>query len=292
MSFAAEALAFAQQAAGDQVMKLFSVDELNPDDMASPEDHGYFGPQSIIWRVHGDQSSLIGGFRALFMQSLHIRAMELFGDHTDVYEDPLGRLQRTTQFVVVTTYGNTAAADRMINRIRAVHSRVNGFDQLGNAICANDPDLLLWVHNTLAEGFLYAFDNYGYGKLTDAEKDQYVAEFAVIGRKLGAENVPESVEQLRASMAMLAPELGKSEKGRNGARFLLKPPGMPLPMLAGYSVLTAAAAGSLPKHAREILGLPVPPGFDIAIRPVATAFARTLGWMVEGADRGESNFAI
>ncbi len=290
MSFAAEAVAFAQQAAGEQVMKLFSVDQLQPEDMASPDDHGYFGPGSIIWRVHGDQSSLIGGFRALFMQSLHVRAMELFGDHTDVYEDPLGRLQRTTQFVVMTTYGNTVAADRMIERIRSVHSRVNGFDQQGNPISANDPDLLLWVHNTLAEGFLYAFENYGYGKLTDAEKDQYVSEFAVIGRKLGAEGVPESVAELRASMESLDHELGESEKGRNGARFLLKPPGMPLPILAGYSVLTLVAVGSLPKRARQILHIPAPPGAEVAVRPVATLFARTLGWMVEGAS-GESNFA-
>ena len=34
-------------------------------------DHGYFGPGSVTWRVHGDQSMSLAGVRALLLQALH-----------------------------------------------------------------------------------------------------------------------------------------------------------------------------------------------------------------------------
>ena len=43
-------------------------------------DHGLLGPGSVAWRVLGHPMSLVGGLRALMIQSLHPLAMAGVGD--------------------------------------------------------------------------------------------------------------------------------------------------------------------------------------------------------------------
>lgn len=33
-------------------------------------DQGYFGPETITWRIHSDVMAVVGGVRALFLQAL------------------------------------------------------------------------------------------------------------------------------------------------------------------------------------------------------------------------------
>ena len=41
-------------------------------------DLGYFGPDSVTWRVHAEPVTMIGGgLRALLLQALHPEAMAL-----------------------------------------------------------------------------------------------------------------------------------------------------------------------------------------------------------------------
>ena len=42
---------------------------------ASTPDPGLFGPESLSWRVHHDPAAVLGGIRALFLQSLHPEVM-------------------------------------------------------------------------------------------------------------------------------------------------------------------------------------------------------------------------
>src|SRR5215213_5295543 len=65
----------------------------------APDDVGLFGPDSVTWRVHGTPAMIIGGMRALFLQTLHPLAMAGVADHSDYRHDPLGRLHRTGDFV-------------------------------------------------------------------------------------------------------------------------------------------------------------------------------------------------
>ncbi len=61
---------------------------------------GLFGPQSAIWRVHGDFTSMLcGGISALLLQMLHPLALAGVWDHSRFREDIFGRLRRTSQFI-------------------------------------------------------------------------------------------------------------------------------------------------------------------------------------------------
>jgi uncharacterized protein (DUF2236 family) len=61
---------------------------------------------------------------------------------------------------MVTIYGARSTAEAMIARVRRMHDMVAGTTPSGEAYCANDPELLNWVHATAAYGFLQAYHAY------------------------------------------------------------------------------------------------------------------------------------
>jgi uncharacterized protein (DUF2236 family) len=244
---------------------------------ATDADPGWFGPGSMTWQVHADRSMLIGGLRALYLQVLHPLAMAGVADHSAYREDPLGRLARTGRFVAATTYGTNAEAERAVAMVRSVHDRVRGIASDGRPYDANDPVLLAWVHNVEVESFLAAYRRYGSRRLGPGDADRYVAEMAVVGRALGAVDVPENAADLTAWIDAV-PDLAMTSEARAAIRFLVLP-NLPLPMLPTYTVIAAAAAGLLPVRRRISLGLwPVPFADPLVVRPAATSLLALLGW--------------
>src|SRR3954454_8464321 len=159
---------------------------------------GWFGPDSVVWRLHADPCMIAGGMRALLVQALEPRAMAGVAQHSAYKEDPWGRLRRTTEFVYATTYGDAAAAEAACARVRAVHTRVHGIDpETGRAYRADDPDLLLWIHAVEVESFVVAYRAYA-GRLSDADTDRYVAEMARVADmvELPPAMAPRSMAQL------------------------------------------------------------------------------------------------
>jgi uncharacterized protein (DUF2236 family) len=245
--------------------------------MATDADPGWFGPDSMTWRIHADRSMLVGGLRALYLQVLHPLAMAGVADHSSYREDPLGRLARTGRFVAATTYGTSAEAERAVGLVRTIHDRVNGVAADGRPYDANDPALLAWVHNVEVDSFLAAYRRYGAGPLPAADADRYVAEMATVGRRLGAQDLPETAAGLTEWIEGV-PDLAMSAEARAAIRFLVLP-NLPLPMLPTYAVIAAAAADLLPFHRRRALGLwPVPLADPLVVRPAAASVLALLGW--------------
>ncbi|HEY0398124.1 MAG TPA: oxygenase MpaB family protein, partial [Acidimicrobiia bacterium] len=54
-------------------------------------DQGWFGPDSVTWRVHADTSMLVAGMTAFALQTLHPRAMAGVWDHSAFGGDFFGR---------------------------------------------------------------------------------------------------------------------------------------------------------------------------------------------------------
>ena len=238
-----------------------------------------FGPDSAIVQVHGDASMFIGGIRALLLQSLHPLAMAAVDQHSGFRGDPWGRLQRTSHFLATTTFGTEADADRMVRAVRAVHDTITGTAPDGRPYRASDPHLLRWVHVAEVDSFLRAHDRYGAKPLDAAGRDQYLAEAAVVARQLGAEDVPESVDELAATLADYRAELQSTPAARRTARFLLVNPPVPLPLRAPYGLLAGAAVGLLPRWARLPLRLPwLPVTESTAIRLGGETAVRTIRW--------------
>jgi len=244
-------------------------------DVAVIGDAGWFGPDSVAWRVHADLGTLVGGLRSLLYQTLHPLAMAGVAEHSDYRKDPWGRLHRTAEFVAATTYGTSAEAGAAVARVQRVHAHVRGTAPDGRPYSAEDPALLTWVHATEVDSFLAAYQRYGAG-LTDAEADQYVAEMAMVAIAFGADPVPTSVAELDRVLAGY--QLRGSRQVRDATRFLMFPP-LPLSARSSYALIAAAAVDLLPLRAQLELRLVVPPLMGpMGVRPAARALFGTLRW--------------
>ncbi len=246
-------------------------------------DPGLFGPESPAWRVQGELDTLVGGLRALLLQTLHPLAMAGVAQHSAFRQDPFGRLQRTGGFIAATVFGTTADADRAIAAVRRVHGRVNGVARDGRPYSANDPHLLTFVHVTEVDSFLVAHQALSGDRLTAAEADRYVADMAEVCRRLGGEDVPTDVAGLRRWLDDVRPELALTPEARSAVWFLLNPP-LPLYARPAYGVFASAAVGLLPGWARRMLWLPsVPPVDRLAVRPATRTMLAVLGWAIGGS---------
>jgi uncharacterized protein (DUF2236 family) len=221
----------------------------------------------------------IGGIRALLLQSLHPLAMAAVAGHSGYRGDPWGRLQRTSYFLAITTFGRASDAQEVIDRVRAIHERVTGTAPDGRPYAASDPHLLTWVHIAEADSFLRAHSRFGAHPLDQAERDGYVADLARIGEALGVPEPPRTEAELAARIDEYRPELAATAQAREAARFLLLNP--PLPVLARppYGVLAAAAVSLLPGWARRPLRLPRLPVTEAAVvRPAGHALVHAIRW--------------
>lgn len=260
------------------VRGLFGGDDASQTRPTGTGDAGLFGPGSAVWQVHGDLATLVGGVRALLLQTLHPLAMAGVAEHSNYRSDPFGRLQRTAGFVAATTFGTTEEAETAIAMVRKVHERVKGEAPDGRPYAATDPHLLTWVHVTEVDSFLRAHRRYGATPIDVHCADRYVAEMAEVARRLGAEAPPTTVAELRTSLYAYRPELEVGAQARDAIRWLLAPP-LPLTARPPYALLTGAAIGLLPGWARRLLWLPRPPLLDrVAVRPATRATLGVLGW--------------
>lgn len=120
------------------------------------EGPGWYEPDGVVWRVHGDLSTLVGGVGALLGQGAHPLALAGVQRHSDYLQDPWKRLAGTARWLVVSTFGSAELAEREAARVRGLHTVVAGTDERGRAYSASDPELLRWVHLAFTDAFLAA----------------------------------------------------------------------------------------------------------------------------------------
>ena len=232
-----------------------------------------------IWRVHLDASMFVGGLTALLLQSLHPQAMAGVAGHSGYKSDPWGRLQRTSHYIAMTTYGTIPDAEAAIAAVRAVHERVRGRDDRGVPYRASDPHLLKWVHLAETDSFLRAHQEFGAARLSESEADTYVAQTAIPAILLGVVDPPLTVAGLATQLAAYRDELRASPAALEAARFLLYEPPLPLFARPGYGTLAAGAVSLLPQWAREELQLNLPGGLTEAIgRPLGKLSVGVVRW--------------
>ena len=254
-------------------------------------DAGLFGPGSVTWRIHGDQSMAAAGFRALLLQAVHPLVMAGFDDNTVWFEDMWGRLQRTGDWVAKVTYGTTAEAEKAGRVLRRVHAALpEGVEpESGLTYRVDDPELLRWVHVTEAESFLSTFRRSG-GLLRPGDGDRYVDEMRASAELVGLDpsTVPATESDIADYYAQVRPQLRVSRVARrNTARFFV--PSMPrwvrlgTPARPAWAGMVALGLAMLPPWARRLYGLPGVTGTDTlaslqgrALRSVLTALPLVL----------------
>ena len=271
--------AWLRQQVRNEVQRFFGEGQERIDLDTPIGDPGLFGPSSMAWRVHADLASMMaGGTAALLLQMLHPAALAGIWDHSRFREDRTGRLRRTAQFIAGTTYGATSEAERLIARVRAVHSRVSGTLPDGSAYRADDPALLCWVHVAESYSFLRAYRRYRAPWLLSADEDRYYGEVAIIAERLGARDVPVTRQSVSRYLEAMRRALCADERTREVARVLLSP-GTTGPAALAAGAMTGAAIDLLPRWAARMHGLD--PGLErhgarLALAGIGVVLRRSL----------------
>lgn len=242
-----------------------------------------FAPTDPICRVHGHAGMYAGGLRALLLQSLHPLAMAGVGEHSGYRGDPWGRLQRTSEFIAMTTFGPAEGAQRVIDRINRVHTTVSGTAPDGRPYDATDPHLLRWVHVAEIDSFLVSYQRHARTPLTPAEADTYVVQAGWTAEELGVPDPPRTVAELQDQLSAYRPELAVSDGARDAAAFLLREPPLPVAARPGYWLLAAGGVSLLPGYARQLLGLQLPGVLDpvvdqVVLRPAGRLGTAAVAW--------------
>jgi uncharacterized protein (DUF2236 family) len=247
--------------------------------MVAAEHDGLLGPDSVAWRVLDHPAALIGGLRALIVQSLHPLAMAGVAQHSDYRRRPLERLRRTAYYVGATAMGDMATALAAAERVKRVHKKVRGIDPVtGRPYSADDPETQVWVHTVEWHSFLVAYDVFA-RRLPREDKDRYMAEGVRIAALLGtpSEMVPASVDQTREYFDRVAPQLCVSADAREAIGFVVNPPVTRelLPYWPGLRLLSQAAVAIVPRSLRRLAGIDRPRAVDAAaiaaVRPLVAA---------------------
>ena len=139
-------------------------------------DPGYFGPQSMMWKINKEITVLFGGARALLMHAAH-PLIAAGARQTSFYQrDPWKRLIRTLSLQNSVTFGTKQEADESAHRINKLHEIIKGKDSVSGGIYdALDHEQLLWVHACLQISSIYFYEK-TVKKLSVEEKDTYHQE--------------------------------------------------------------------------------------------------------------------
>jgi uncharacterized protein (DUF2236 family) len=246
-------------------------------------DPGLTGPGSMSWEINSDIASVsAAGLPAIVMEILHPSVVAGVQDLSDYREDPFARARATLGYVLVTTFGNTEAATAVIERVKHIHSFVNGTRPDGVPYRALDPELIAWVHTCIPWMILRAYEATN-RPLSRREKDRYLGEQAVIGRLGGADWVPETQAELEDYVESMRPRLSVNAQTREFIDFLMTSPFFPdlpdrvdrqLHRFAIYAGMSLA-----PRWAQELIGYDRPPMLTRALTgPVLRMDAHRLRW--------------
>jgi uncharacterized protein (DUF2236 family) len=244
-------------------------------------DVGLFGPESVAWRIHADQSMLVGGFRALMLEALHPAVMAGFDMNSGFRDDPWGRLTRTGKWIATVTYGTTAEAHAAGESLRGLHARLRaGVEpETGRSFRVDDPDLLMWVHCTEVESFLSTFRRSG-GRLAPGDADCYVNEMRRSAEMAGLdpEQVPRTERAILDYYEQMRPQLRLSKLARQNVTWGLMPP-MPVwatPVRPAWWAIVGLTVATLPRWARRLYSLPGLPTTDLAASVASAGLRRTM----------------
>ncbi|SDT19283.1 oxygenase MpaB family protein [Microterricola viridarii] len=162
------------------------------------QDEGYFGPDSVSWRLFADPSSKLGGVAAILLQALNPHMMRLFDAVSVMDADPQGRSERTARYIDTTIFGDKAHADAAGLSVQRMHAHAQWTDPVtGETLRADTMEWLVWTHNTVTWGVLRGADAFG-PELSVAEQDAFVKEQHIAARLAGID--PDTIASTRAEL--------------------------------------------------------------------------------------------
>tara|TARA_B100000941_G_scaffold34512_1_gene20621 strand:+ start:849 stop:1694 length:846 start_codon:yes stop_codon:yes gene_type:complete len=222
-------------------------------------DPGYFGPNSMMWKINKEITVLFGGARALLMHAAH-PLIAAGARQTSFYQrDPWKRLIRTLSLQNSVTFGTIEEADESATRINRLHEVIKGEDSVtGNYYDALDHEQLLWVHACLQLSSIYFYEK-TVRKLSNEEKDQYHLENSLSAKLvlINIEKMPKTheglkkwvIEKSRTKNYILMTDVAKDVQG------IIEGGPVPRHIKPIWPFISFTAFNTLPDEFKEIYGI-------------------------------------
>jgi uncharacterized protein (DUF2236 family) len=244
------------------------------------EDYGFFGPDSVAWRIWGYPTSLTVGFqRAVVVEELDPFLLASVETSNKVRTQARTRYDRTIRYFATVAFADSGTAVKASQVLMQVHARNVGTEPVsGLRFDANDPDSQLWILLTGWHSVLYAYERYGPGRLSPEDERRYWEECAVAAelQTCDPDKVPRTREGIRHYFEQVRPRLAASEATQAmmahllNAEVVLPPqPTVLRPAAWGIArVLRAATIATMPRWQRRMAGLRQPRVVDALLVPV------------------------
>jgi uncharacterized protein (DUF2236 family) len=225
------------------------------------------GAGSMIRRYAGDPRVLAASAYALVLQLAHPTVADAVREHSVYRRDPIGRLLRSTDYLVGMCFGTLDAALRTAWSLRETHKRIKGVAPDGRSYHALEPEAWAWVHVTLADAMIAGTRAFA-SPMSDDERERFYTEWCGVGRLVRVREA-----DLPGDWAgygeyfdrMVAERLQDNDQVQDFLAFIQREIRSPLPMLGGLPWRVAWApfghlfwlttVGLLPPVLRERFGV-------------------------------------
>lgn len=246
------------------------------------EDYGFFGPDSVAWRVWSHPSVLIGLQRAVAMQFLNPFFAAAQEDAQSIYRQPAHFYDITLSFLLSGIFGDSRTALETSDFIMSIHSHATGIEPISQKrYHANSPEAQLYTHVDGWHSMLKCYETFGPGSLDHETESRYWKECSVAAELFTckADDVPRSREQVREYYASLRPRLCLSEHARSGFRQQLftSGPYTDAKLAAISRIAAPASIATMPRWVRTLAGIDQPAVVDRAATVGMRALLRAVG---------------
>lgn len=246
--------------------------------LTRPHDHGFFGPDSITWKVFTHPVAAVLGFqRTVVVEMFEPFLMAAVHDTQAVMERPNARYDRTLQYTATVAFADSETVVKAADVLMRIHQHIVGTEPMsGLSYDANDPESQLWIHLTQWHSVLYTYEVFGPGPLSPAEEAQYWRECAVAAelQTIDPATVPTSRAEMRAYYERMRPVLAGTEAAQVTADHLLDsaytlfddaPRSLKLFRRPISSLIRRATVASLPRWLRRMAGVHQSRATDVAV---------------------------
>ncbi len=210
---------------------------------------GFFGPDSMTWRINRESAIFLGAGRAALLQLAHPWVAASLLHHSNLMNDAIGRFHSTFRVIYTMLFGTRAQAVAAARQLHRLHSTISG--ELPQAVGArprgehyeaNEIQALCWVFATLVESAILAYE-FILPPLTPSEREQYYAESkrvaALFGLPPGTLPADWSAFIQYAAAMFESPQLGVDQNARSLGQSVLTGAGTWVRPPRWYKALTA-----------------------------------------------------
>ena len=216
----------------------------------SNKEHGFFGPDSMTWKLYRKPFVLIGSMRAILLQIAHPAIAEGVKKYSNFHKEYFHRAHRTFTAMATLYFGNTQQSMEIARHLYWMHNMIRGEvtqrvgdETITRNFVAKDPDLLCWVLATLVDTTMIIHEKV-YGPLNLDEKEQFFQESKITASLMGVppEAYPDDLYHFYTYYRTMlrSDQLQVGDTAQGLADIILNPPYL------GRRLLVLLAKGTLP----------------------------------------------